>query len=42
MNSNVITPVNEPQEWVSQMVIVQKESGKLRICIDLEELNKVL
>jgi len=38
----VITPVEEPTPWVSQMVIVEKKSGALRICIDPHELNKAL
>ena len=38
----VITPVEEPTPWVSQLVITQKPSGKLRVCIDPRELNKAL
>ena len=28
--------------WVSQMAVVRKHSGKLRICIDLQLLNAAL
>ena len=38
----VISPVDEPTEWVSQMAIVKKPNGDLRICIDPQPLNKAL
>ena len=38
----VIVPVEEPTEWVSQTVIAKKSNGKVRLCIDPQELNKVL
>ena len=38
---NVIAPVDEPTDWVGSMVIV-KEPGKLRICLDSNDLNKVV
>lgn len=34
--------VTEPTEWVSQMAVVHKPSGKLRICIDPQPLNAAL
>ena len=37
-----IIPVNEPTEWVSQTVIATKKNGKIRLCLDPRELNKVL
>ena len=36
----VIKPMNEPTEWVNSLVIVEKKSGDLRLCIDLKDLNK--
>ncbi|XP_014672358.1 PREDICTED: uncharacterized protein LOC106812875 [Priapulus caudatus] len=39
---NVISPVEEPTPWVSQMVVAHKKSGALRICINPHELNKAL
>lgn len=36
----VVTSVDEPTPWVSQMVFVEKKNGDLRICID--PLNKAL
>jgi hypothetical protein len=31
---NVLVPVTERTEWVSQMTVVRKSNDKLRICID--------
>ena len=39
---NVIFLVNEPTKWVSQMAVVKKPNGDLRICIDPQPLNAVL
>jgi hypothetical protein len=38
----VIAKVTTSTEWISSMVAVRKPSGKLRICIDLKDLNKAL
>ena len=38
----VITPVDEPTKWVSQIVVAVKKSGELRVCIDPRPLNTVL
>ena len=38
----VITPVHEPTDWVSNIVIATKKSGELRICINPQGLNKAL
>lgn len=38
----VIEPVEEPTPWVSQLVLTKKKNGSLRICLDPQELNKVL
>ena len=38
----VLVPVSEPTEWVSQMAVVRKANGKLRICIDPQALNEAL
>ena len=34
-------PVNGPYEWFSNLLAVPKESGDVRVTIDLIELNKV-
>jgi len=41
-NLGVITPVDEPTPWVSQLVVMQKKNGDLHCCISPKELNKVL
>ncbi len=33
---------DEPSQWCSGMVVVPKANGRLRICVDLTELNKVV
>ena len=36
----VIVPVKEPTDWCSGMVVVPKQQDKVRICVDLTQLNK--
>lgn len=38
----IIKPVSEPVEWVSNLVIVEKPNGSLRLCIDPTYLNKYI
>ena len=38
----IITPVTEPTEWVSRMMVVGKPDGDVRICLDPSELNKAI
>jgi transposase InsO family protein len=38
----VIEPVNEPTPWVNQIVLAEKKSGALRICLDPRDLNRAL
>ena len=38
----IITEVPEYNEWVKSTVIVKKEHGSLRLCLDLKDLNKKL
>jgi hypothetical protein len=40
--SHVITKVTEPTEWVNSLVIVEKNNGKLRICLDPKDLNEAI
>lgn len=39
---NIITKVDEPTDFVSNLVIVEKKDGSLRLCLDPRELNKSL
>ena len=36
----VISKVLEPTQWCAPMVVVPKANGKIRICVDLTQLNK--
>ena len=38
----VISPVEEPTDWCSGIVVVPKPSGAVRICVDLTQLNKAV
>lgn len=42
VNDGIITPVVEPTEWVSRMMVVGKPDGNVRICLDPTELNKAI
>ena len=42
MEMGVIAKVDEPTEWVSQVVVTTKKSGELRVCIDPKPLNEAL
>ena len=39
-SKGIIKPVTEPTAWVNSMVVNEKRSGKLRICIDPRDLKK--
>ena len=36
----VISHVEEPTDWCAGMVVVPKQSGEVRICVDLTRLNE--
>ena len=38
----VITPVDEPTDWVSSLVVVMKKNGQLRVCLDPRDLNRAI
>lgn len=38
----IISPVDYPTDWVSNMQIVEKPNGKLRICLDPKPLNRCI
>ena len=42
VKNDIITPVSEPTDWCAAMEPVVKKNGKLRICIDLKNLNKAI
>ena len=42
VKDKVMEKVDEPSEWVSQMVAVEKPNGKIRICLDPKKLNEAI
>jgi hypothetical protein len=38
----IIVKRTEPTEWVNSLLIVEKKSGKLRICLDPRQLNQAI
>lgn len=39
---DVIKRIDEPTEWVSSLVVVDKKNGKLRVCLDPRDLNRAI
>ena len=42
VDRGILAPETEPTDWVSQMALVEKANGKIRICIDPAPLNDAL
>ncbi|CDQ74896.1 unnamed protein product [Oncorhynchus mykiss] len=41
--SDIVTKVTEPTDWVNALVVVEKpRTGKLRVCLDQRDLNKAI
>ena len=38
--TGVISKVSQPTDWCAGMVVVQKKSGNVRICVDMKPLNE--
>ena len=38
----VISPIQEPTDWVSSMIATKKPGGNIRLCIDPHHLNRAL
>ena len=41
LEAGIIEPVKE-SEWISPMVVQDKKTGEIRICVDLRKLNNAL
>ena len=39
-NMGIISKVETPTPWCAGMVVVPKQSGEVRICVDLKPLNE--
>lgn len=38
----VIRKAEEPTEWMSSLVVVEKPNGKVRLCLDPQDLNNAI
>ena len=38
----IITLVTQPAPWISSLVVVPKKDGRLRLCLDPQDLNKAI
>lgn len=39
---DVIDKIDEPTDWVSSLVIVEKPNGQICLCLDPKDLNKAI
>lgn len=42
VKEEILSPVTQPSDWVNSFVCVSKPSGKIRLCLDPRDLNKVI
>ena len=42
MRLNIIDKIDGPTDWVSNLVIVEKPNGKLRVCLDPRDLKQAI
>ncbi|XP_055597689.1 uncharacterized protein K02A2.6-like [Uranotaenia lowii] len=42
LNKDIIEKVTGPSRWVSPMVVVVKDNGDIRLCLDMRQLNKAV
>ena len=42
MKSGVLCKVDQPTDWVNNLVVVEKSNGSLRLCLDPKDLNKAI
>ena len=42
LKCGVLKKVDQPTDWVHNLVIVEKKNGSLRLCLDPRDLNKVV
>lgn len=38
----IIEPMSAPPDWCSNLVVVEKPNGKIRLCLDPKHLNEAL
>ena len=42
VKSGVLCKVDQPTDWVNNLVVVEKSNGSLRLCLDPKDLNKAI
>lgn len=42
LQQGIIEPVEEASEWVSPLVVVIKDNGDLRLCVDMRRANQAI
>ena len=42
VEQDIITPVEDPTNWINSLVVREKPYGRLRICLDPKDLNRVI
>uniref|UniRef100_A0A1B0DFM4 RNA-directed DNA polymerase n=1 Tax=Phlebotomus papatasi TaxID=29031 RepID=A0A1B0DFM4_PHLPP len=42
LKSDIIEPVHGPSEWVSPIVVIPKDNGDIRLCVDMRQVNKAI
>lgn len=42
LKADIIEQVHEPVDWISPMLVLPKEDGDIRICIDMRAANKAI
>ena len=42
LKCGVLKKVDQPTDWVHNIVVIEKKNGSLRLCLDPRDLNKVV
>ena len=42
VKSGVLCKVDQPTDWVNNLVVAEKRNGSLRLCLDPKDLNKAI
>ena len=42
VQQDIITPVTQPTPWISSLVVIPKKDGRLRLCLDPQDLNRAI
>ena len=42
VKSGVLCKVDQPTDWVNNLVVVEKHNGSLRLCLGPKDLNKAI